>query len=78
MYKHTRSTQTLIDWTGKEFSLPHNNHNTKHTEERKNIKSFKEKKGQITYKGRPIRIILDFSMETFKVDRAWKDALQTL
>ena len=30
------------------------------------------KKGQVTYKGRPIRITPDFSKETMKVRRSWK------
>jgi hypothetical protein len=30
----------------------------------------REKK-QITYKGKPIKITADFSMETFKARRAW-------
>jgi hypothetical protein len=31
-------------------------------------------KGQITCKGRPIRITPDFSSETIKSGRSWKDA----
>ena len=37
-----------------------------------------KKKGQVTYKGRPIRITPDFSMETLKARRSWTDVLQTL
>jgi hypothetical protein len=37
--------------------------------QRKNIKAVREK-GQVTYKGRPIRIILDFITETMKVRRS--------
>jgi hypothetical protein len=47
--------------------MPHNNQNTKRT--RNNIKSFKEKY-QGTYKGRPIRITSEFSMEMLKAKRA--------
>jgi hypothetical protein len=36
------------------------------------------KKGQVIYKGKPIRITPDFSPETMKVRRAWKDVIQTL
>jgi hypothetical protein len=36
------------------------------------------KKGQVTYKGRPIRIIPDFSLETMKTRRSWADVIQTL
>lgn len=32
-------------------------------------------KGQVTYKGRPIRIIPDFSVETLKARRPWTAVL---
>jgi hypothetical protein len=35
-------------------------------------------KGQVTYKGRPIRITPDFLTETLKATRAWTDIMQTL
>jgi hypothetical protein len=35
-------------------------------------------KGQITYKGRPIRIKPDFSTQTLKARRAWTEVKQTL
>jgi hypothetical protein len=35
-------------------------------------------KGQVTYKGKPIRITLDFSPETMKARRSWTDVIQTL
>jgi hypothetical protein len=35
-------------------------------------------KGQVTYKGKPIRITPDFSPETMKDRRAWTDVIQTL
>ena len=34
-------------------------------------------KGQVTYKGRPIRITSDFSTETLKARRSQTDVLQT-
>ena len=34
--------------------------------------------GQVTYKGRPIRITPDFSPETMKTRRSWADGIQTL
>ena len=37
-----------------------------------------KKKGQVTYKGKPIRITHDFSMETMKARRSWIYVLQTL
>ena len=41
------------------------------------LKAIKEK-GQVTYKGRPIRIIPDFSPESMKTKRSWVDVIQTL
>ena len=41
------------------------------------LKAVREK-GQVTYKGRPIRITPDFSPETMKVRRSWTDVMQTL
>jgi hypothetical protein len=41
------------------------------------LKAVREK-GQVTYKGRPIRIIPDFSPETMKTRRSWVDVIQTL
>ena len=35
-------------------------------------------KDQVTYKGRPIRITLDFSPETMKARRSWADVIQTI
>jgi hypothetical protein len=41
------------------------------------VKAVREK-GQVTYKGRPIRITPDFSPETMKARRSWTDVIQTL
>jgi hypothetical protein len=41
------------------------------------LKAVREK-GQVTYKGRPIRITPDFSLETMKARRSWTDVMQTL
>ena len=41
------------------------------------LKTVKEK-GQVTYKGRPIRMTPDFSPETLKARRSWVDVIQTL
>jgi hypothetical protein len=35
-------------------------------------------KCQVTYKGRPVRIIPHFSPETIKIRRSWADVIQTL
>jgi hypothetical protein len=41
------------------------------------LKALREK-GQVTYKGKPIRITPDFSLETMKARRAWTVVIQTL
>jgi hypothetical protein len=41
------------------------------------LKAVREK-GQVTYKGRPVRITTDFSPETMKARRSWTDVIQTL
>ena len=38
------------------------------------LKAVREK-GQVTYKGRPIRITPDFSTETMKARSSWKDVI---
>jgi hypothetical protein len=40
------------------------------------LKAVREK-GQVTYKGKPIRITPDFSPETMKARRSWTDVIQT-
>jgi hypothetical protein len=40
------------------------------------LKAVREK-GQVKYKGRPIRITSNFSPETMKARRAWTDVIQT-
>jgi hypothetical protein len=41
------------------------------------LKAIREK-GQVTYKGRSIKITPDFSPDTMKVRRSWTDVIQTL
>jgi hypothetical protein len=41
------------------------------------LKAVREK-GQVPYKGRPIRITPDISTETMKARRSWTDVMQTL
>jgi hypothetical protein len=41
------------------------------------LKAVKEN-GQVTYKGRPIRVTPDLSPETMKARRSWTDVIQTL
>jgi hypothetical protein len=35
-------------------------------------------KNKITYKGKPIKITVDFSMETLKARRAWSEVFRAL
>jgi hypothetical protein len=41
------------------------------------LKAVREKK-QITYKGKPIKLTADFSMETIKARRAWSEVFRAL
>jgi hypothetical protein len=41
------------------------------------LKAVREKK-QITYKGKPIKLTSDFSMETLKTRRAWSEVFWAL
>jgi hypothetical protein len=61
----------------KKIFSSHNYQNTTCIEQRKKIKTSKEK-GQVTYKGSPIRITPDFSTETIKARKAWSEVMQTL
>jgi hypothetical protein len=58
----------------KRIILSHSNQDTKHRQQRKNIKSCKGK-GQETYKGRPIRITPDFSTQILKAKRVWSEVM---
>jgi hypothetical protein len=59
----------------KKFQL-YNSQNTKYTEQR--ILKEAKGKGQVTYKGRPIRITPEFSPENLKARWSWAEILQTL
>jgi hypothetical protein len=41
------------------------------------LKSIRQKE-QITYNGKPIKITVDFSMETLKARMAWREVYQAL
>ena len=55
----------------------HINQINKDKTQRTNIKAAREKQ-QITYKGIPIRITADFSIETFQARREWQDILKVM
>ena len=67
-------TPNRLDYREKKVPLTHNNENTKHAEQWKNIKNFQEK-DWVIYIDRPIRIILDFPMKTIKARRVSTDVL---
>ena len=48
------------------------------TKQNKKILKAIRGEGQVTCKGRPIRITPDFSPESMKARRAWTDVIQTL
>jgi hypothetical protein len=61
--------------------IPNNNHIINKTPDalnKKRILKAVREKGQVTYKGTPIRITADFSPETMKARRSWEDVIQTL
>jgi hypothetical protein len=41
------------------------------------LKAVREK-GQVTYKGRPVKITGDFSLDTMNAGKSWRDVKQTL
>jgi hypothetical protein len=41
------------------------------------LEAVREKK-QVTYKGKPVKIIADFSTETLKARRTWSEVFQAL
>ena len=68
---YKKPTELQIDWTRKEIPPDtHNNQNNKCTKKKDRILKAVREKGQVTYKGRPIRITPDFSPETRKARRA--------
>jgi hypothetical protein len=51
---------------------------TPKTQNKERILKAVREKGQVIYKGRPIRITSDFSPETTKAIRSWAEVIQTL
>ena len=61
----------------KKVLLPHNIQSTTIESKERILRAAKEE-GQVTFKGKPIRITPDFSLETMKVRRSWSSIMQTL
>ena len=77
-HEHTEAYRTPNRLNQKRNSSQHIvNRTTNELNKDRILKAVREK-GQLTYKGRPIRITPDFSPETMKARRSWKDVLQTL
>ena len=51
---------------------------TQNIQNKERILSVAKEKGQVTYKGKPIRLTPDFSMETMKIRSSWIDVLQKI
>jgi hypothetical protein len=62
----------------KRNSFPHIIIRTKNALNKDRILKAAREKGQVTYKGRPIRIKPDFTPETMKARRSWTEVIQTL
>ena len=76
-WSYKKPTDLQIDWTRKEIP-PDTIIRTTHALNKDRILKAIREKGQVTYKGRPIRITPDFSPETMKARRSWTDVIQTL
>jgi hypothetical protein len=63
-------------WEQKRKSSCHIIMKTLNTENKERILKAAREKGQVTYKGRPIRITPDFLTETLKARRAWSEVVQ--
>ena len=70
--------RTPNKWDQKRKSSHHIIIKTLNAQNKERILKAAREKCQITYKGRPIRIMPDFSTETMKARRAWADVIQTL
>ena len=62
----------------KRNSSCHTTIKTPNAQNKERILKAVRRKGQVTYKGRPIRITPDFSPETMKARRSWADVINTL
>jgi hypothetical protein len=65
--------------SGPKKKHPQTNHNqnTWNTEQTRILKASKEKRQSI-YKGKPIKVMADFSTQTLNIRRSWKDIIQAM
>jgi hypothetical protein len=76
--KHTGSLQNTKQMKPERKSSCHVIIKTLNTQSKEKILNMVREKDQVTYKGRPIRIISDFTTETLKSRRPWTDVMQNL
>jgi hypothetical protein len=76
--KVRKAHRTSNKWDQKRKSSCHIIIKTLNAESKERILKAAREKGQVTYKGRPIRITPDFSTETMKARRAWSEVMQML
>ena len=76
MYKKPIECQKY--WVKKTNSSHHIISKTPHTQNKERILKAVREKGQVIYKGRPIRITPDFSTETLKARKSWTGVIQTI
>ena len=67
--------RTPNKWDQKRKSSHHIIIKTLNAQNKERILKAAREKGQVTYKGRPIRITPDFSTETMKARRAWSEVM---
>ena len=76
--KVQEAQRTPNKWDQKRKSSCHIIIKTLYVQNKERILKAVRKKGQVTYKGRPIRLAPEFSTETMKARRAWSKVMQTL
>lgn len=70
--------RTSNKWNQKRKSCSHIIMKTLNAENKQRTLKAASEKGQVIYKGRPIRIVPDFSTETMNARRAWPEVMHTL
>ena len=77
-YESSRNIQNTEQAGSKKKSPRHIIIKTQNIQIKERILRAAKEKGQVTYKGKPIRLTPDFSMETMKARRSWIEVLQKL
>ena len=77
-WRFKKHTEHRIDLIKKKTSPHHIIIKTQNIQIKERILRAAKEKGQVNYKGKPIRLTPDFSMETMKARRSWIEVLQKL